>query len=72
MTKAECTKADHIFYGILCVALACVAIAHLIEACRSRPKVEMIVLGVPTGKDKKDGVKQPAAGTPYEKITEQR
>jgi len=46
MSEAECSRADHIFYGFLCAALACVAIAQLIEACRTRPKVQMMVLSV--------------------------
>lgn len=63
---------DRILYGIMAGGVVLWAISQFIEACRSRPKVEMIVLGVPTGRDKKDEVKQPAAGTPYEKIVEQR
>ena len=59
MEKTECTKADHIYYGILCAALACVAIAHLIDACRSRPKVKVIMLGV-SGKGSNNGDKAKA------------
>ena len=42
---------DRVFYGIACSALAIWAVAMFIEACRSRPKVKLIVLGV-SGKAK--------------------
>jgi len=50
-------------YGIMCSAIMLWAIATFIEACRSRPKDEMIVLGFKrngelAGKEKE--VKQPA------------
>jgi len=52
---------DRIFYGIACSALALWAVAMFIEACRSRPKVKMIVLGVSgKGGNSGDEVKQPA------------
>lgn len=59
MGQAECTKADHIYYGFLCAAVACVGIAQIIRACRSRPKVQMVVLSV-----KPLDVKQPAKPGP--------
>lgn len=37
---------DRIFYGVACTAFALWAIATFIEACRSRPKVQMVVLSV--------------------------
>jgi len=37
---------DRIFYGIMCSGMMLWAIATLIEACRSRPKVQMLVLSV--------------------------
>jgi len=43
---------DRIFYGIACSALAIWAVAMFIEACRSRPKVQVIMLGHKPGKAK--------------------
>jgi hypothetical protein len=40
---------DRVFYGVACSALAIWAVAVFIEACRTRPKVKMIVLGVSKG-----------------------
>jgi len=58
------TKSERSLYliacGIVASAIAVFAISQFIEACRSRPKVEMIVLGVPKGKGKEKEVKQPA------------
>jgi len=39
-------KADRIFCGILCSAFALWSIAVFIEACRTRPKVQLMVLGI--------------------------
>lgn len=47
---------DRIFYGIMCSGIALWAIAMFIEACRTRPKVQMMVLSV----------KQPAKPGPDE------
>lgn len=44
--KADWNTTDRILYGIMCGGMALWAIATFIEACRSRPKVQMIVLGV--------------------------
>lgn len=41
-----------IAYGIMASAIALYAVAALIEACRSRPKVKLIVLGHVSGKAK--------------------
>ncbi len=46
------TKTDRIFYGIMCSGMMLWAIATFIEACRSRPKVKLIVLGQMSGKAK--------------------
>lgn len=37
---------DRILYGIMCSGIALWAIATFIEACRSRPKVQMMVLSL--------------------------
>jgi len=62
MSKSEIgwSKADSIifcvFYGVVGIAGVTMAIAQLIEACRTRPKVQMLVLSV----------KQPAKPEPDE------
>lgn len=54
--KAEWTKTDRILfgivYGVMAGGILLHAISSIIEVCRSRPKVQMMVLGVPKGKDK--------------------
>ena len=55
--KADWNTTDRIFYGIMCSGMMLWAIATFIEACRSRPKVSVVMLGV-SGKSKE--VKQPA------------
>jgi len=52
MSKSESgwSKADSIifcvFYGVVGIAALTMGIAQLIEACRTRPKVQMMVLSV--------------------------
>ena len=36
-------------YGVVVVGLTILAISHLIEACRSRPKVQVLAFGVKPG-----------------------
>ena len=64
MSQSEWNTTDSIifcvFYGVVGIAALTMGIAQLIEACRTRPKVQMMVLGVPKGKlaGKEDGVQQ--------------
>jgi len=44
MSEADWNKTDRVLYGIMCSGIALWAIAVFIEACRSRPKVQMMVL----------------------------
>ena len=50
-------KTDRILYGIMCSGIALWAIAMFIEACRTRPKIQMMVLGVPKGNDNNEKAK---------------
>jgi len=50
---------DRILYGIMCSGVMLWAIATFIEACRSRPKVQMMVLSV-----KQPGIEEPAKPGP--------
>ena len=56
MKEGNWNTADRICYGVLCSGIALWAIATLIEACRTRPKIQMMVLGL-----KEPFVKQPQA-----------
>jgi len=56
MSQADWNTTDRIMYGVMCSGVALWAIAMFIEACRSRPKVQMMVLSV----------KQPAKPGPDE------
>ncbi len=60
------TKTDQIFYGIMCSGMMLWAIATLIEACRSRPKMQVLAFGFKKPDDKKEVVKQPAKTGPDE------
>lgn len=44
--KGEWNTTDRVLYGIMCSGMMLWAIATFIEACRSRPKVKMVVLSV--------------------------
>jgi len=46
MNHTEWSKTDRILYGIMCTGVMLWAISTFIEACRSRPKVQMVVLSV--------------------------
>jgi len=46
MSEANWNATDRILYGVMCSGIALWAIATFIEACRSRPKVQMLVLSV--------------------------
>ena len=59
MMENSWTKTDRIFYGIMCSGMMLWAIAMFIEACRSRPKVQVIMLGV-SGKGSNNGEKAKA------------
>jgi hypothetical protein len=54
--KADWNTTDRILYGVMAGGVVIWAIATFIEACRSRPKVQMMVLSV----------KQPAKPGPDE------
>jgi hypothetical protein len=41
-------------YGVVVVGLTILAISHLIEACRSRPKVLALYIGVKADPEKSD------------------
>jgi len=56
MRQSVWKTTDRIMYGVMCSGIALWAIATFIEACRSRPKVQMMVLSV----------KQPAKPGPDE------
>jgi len=56
MSQADWNTTDRIMYGVMCSGIALWAIATFIEACRTRPKVQMMVLSV----------KQPAKPGPDE------
>ena len=58
--KAEWNTTDRILYGVMVGAFVVGTVSMFIEACRSRPKVKMIVLGVPKSEGKEKEVKQPA------------
>lgn len=55
MSEANWNTTDRILYGIMCSGIALWAIATFIEACRTRPKVQMMVLSVKGIKDSKPG-----------------
>jgi len=56
MSQADWNTTDRIFYGIMCSGMMLWAIATFIEACRTRPKVQMMVLSVkPPEKPGPDG-----------------
>lgn len=61
MSKADWNTTDRILYGVMAGGIVLWAIATFIEACRPRPKLEMIILA---GKEKE--VKQPAKIGPDE------
>lgn len=46
MSQADWNTTDRIMYGIMAGGIALWAISTFIEACRSRPKVQMMVLSV--------------------------
>jgi len=46
MSQSDWNTTDRIFYGIMCSGILLWAISTFIEACRTRPKVQMMVLGV--------------------------
>jgi len=50
-----------IFYGIVGIAGVTMAIAQLIEACRTRPKVQLMVLSMKAVEDSKPGPDPSAA-----------
>ncbi|KKM69345.1 hypothetical protein LCGC14_1451710 [marine sediment metagenome] len=56
MSQADWNTTDRVLYGIMCSGIALWAIATFIEACRTRPKVQMMVLSI----------KQPAIPGPDE------
>jgi len=60
MSESNWNTTDRIFFGIvygtMAAGMAIWGIAQLIEACRTRPKIQMMVLGV-----KGPFVKQPVA-----------
>jgi len=54
MGQSDWNTTDRIMYGIMCSGIMLWAIATFIEACRTRPKVQMMVLslkGVQPGPD---------------------
>jgi len=54
MSQSDWNTTDRIMYGIMCSGIMLWAIATFIEACRTRPKVQMMVLslkGVKPGPD---------------------
>jgi len=54
MSQADWNTTDRIMYGVMCGGIALWAIATFIEACRTRPKVQIMVLslkGVKPGPD---------------------
>jgi len=56
MSEGNWNTTDRILYGVMCSGIALWALATFIEACRSRPKIQMMVLGV-----KSPVVNQPVA-----------
>jgi len=46
MSQADWNTTDRIMYGVMCSGIMLWAISTFIEACRSRPKVQMLVLSV--------------------------
>ena len=46
MNKADWNTTDRVLYGIMAGGVVLWAISQFIEACRSRPKIQMMVLGV--------------------------
>jgi len=61
MSKADFNTTDRImfgvFYGVVAIAAVTMGIAQLIEACRTRPKVQLMVLSLKNTavKDSKPG-----------------
>ncbi len=51
---------DRVFYGVACSAMAIWAVAMFIEACRTRPKVQVLAFGLKKPDDKQEDVEQPA------------
>jgi len=58
--KAEWTNTDRILYGIMAGGVVIWAVAMFIEACRARPKVQVLAFGI------KKPVKQPVKPGPDE------
>lgn len=46
MSQADWNTTDRVMYGLMVTAFIIGTISMLIEACRTRPKVQMMVLGV--------------------------
>lgn len=46
MSQADWNTTDRIMYGVMCSGIILWAIATFIEACRSRPKIQMMVLSL--------------------------
>lgn len=58
MAKTQWTKTDqvlyHTFYIVLATGVLIAGIAHIIEACRSRPKVQVLAFGVKADPEKSE------------------
>jgi len=59
MSQTEWNTTDRILYGIMCSGIMLWAIATFIEACRTRPKVQMMVLSTKAVKDSKSDPSDP-------------
>jgi len=55
MSQTEWNTTDRVLYGIMCSGVMLWAIAMFIEACRTRPKIQMMVLSTKAVKDSKPG-----------------
>jgi len=55
MSQTEWNTTDRILYGIMCSGIMLWAISEFIEACRTRPKIQMMVLSTKAVQDSKPG-----------------
>lgn len=55
--KAEWTNTDRILYGIMAGGVVIWAVATFIEACRARPKVQVLAFGFKVPKSGNNGEK---------------
>jgi len=61
MSQSEWDTTERVLYGVMVTAFVIGTVSMLIEALRTRPKVQMMVLSVKDVKDSKSGPDSSAA-----------